>query len=216
MSIRVLLADDHAVVREGLHMLLEAEGDIIVVGHAADGREAVSKVQELHPDIVIMDIGMPELNGIEATRLVRETCADTRVVILSVYATAEHATRALEAGAQGYVLKESAGREVVEAVRAVHANRRYLAQAISDLLIEQCVQCQGTSEKSLLERLSARELEILQLTVEGKSSSEIARLFNLSSKSVETYRRRLKQKLGINDLPGLVKFAIQQGMISLE
>jgi len=166
---------------------------------------------------VIMDIGMPELNGIEATRQICQTCPSTKVVILSVYATAEHVSRSLEAGAQGYVLKGSAGREVIEAVRAVHANLRYLGRTIADVVIDEYVQgSNGIPKKSLMERLSPREIEILQLTVEGKSGGEIAGILHLSVKSVETYRSRLKQKLGIHDLPGLVKFAIRQGIILLE
>jgi DNA-binding NarL/FixJ family response regulator len=217
MPIKVFLADDHTVIRDGLRFMLEAQGDITVVGDAADGRQAVNQVQKLKPDVVIMDIAMPELNGIEATQQIRHTCPSTQVVILSVYSNAEHIFRALQAGARGYVLKESAGKEVVSAVRAVRVGRRYLSRKIAETMIDDYVhQRESTEAKSPLERLSPREREVLQLVVEGKSSKEIANIIHLSPKSVETYRSRLMQKLNVNDLPGLVKFAIQHGITTLE
>jgi RNA polymerase sigma factor (sigma-70 family) len=217
MSITVFLADDHAVVRDGLRFLLEAEHDIKVVGDAANGRETVRQVARLCPDVVIMDIAMPELNGIEAARKIGQVCPSTQVIMLSVHSTTEHVFQALQAGARGYLLKESAGIEVVNAVRAVHADRRYLSQKISDRLVDDYVrQRQATEAKSPLARLSPREREVLQLVVEGKSSAEIADILSLSLKTVETYRSRLMRKLGISDLPGLVKFAIQHGLTPLE
>ncbi|MBN1285926.1 MAG: response regulator transcription factor [Anaerolineae bacterium] len=217
MTIAVFLADDHAVVRDGLRLLLESQPDIQVVGDAANGREAVREIARLHPDIAVVDITMPELNGIEAARQIGAVSEGTQVVILSMHSTAEHVTRALQAGARGYLIKESAGREVVEAVRAVYAGRRYLSQRISDMVIEGYVNPQNSIElQSPLDRLSPREREILQLVVEGKSSNEIAELLALSSKTVDTYRSRLMQKLEIGDLPGLVKFAIQHGLTSLD
>jgi len=217
MSITVFLADDHAVVRDGLRFLLEAEHDIKVVGDAANGRETVRQVARLCPDLVIMDIAMPELNGIEAARKIGQVCPSTQVIMLSVHSTTEHVFQALQAGARGYLLKESAGIEVVNAVRAVHADRRYLSQKISDRLVDDYVrQRQATEAKSPLARLSPREREVLQLVVEGRSSAEIADILSLSLKTVETYRSRLMRKLGISDLPGLVKFAIQYGLTSLE
>ena len=217
MAIRVFLADDHGVVRDGLRLLLEAQEDITVVGDAADGREAVRQVQELGPDVVVMDIAMPELNGIEATYQLREMCPAIQIVILSIHSATEHILRALRAGARGYLLKESAGTEVVEAVRAVHAGRRYLSQRISDTVIDGYLrQDPGDRVRSPLESLSPREREVLQLVVEGKTSAEIGKILFLSPKTVETYRSRLMQKLGINGLPGLVKFALQHGLIPLE
>ena len=217
MAIRVFLADDHGVVRDGLRLLLEAQGDITVVGDAATGREAVRQVQELGPDVVVMDIAMPELNGIEATYQLREMCPAIQIVILSIHSATEHILRALRAGARGYLLKESAGTEVVEAVRAVHAGRRYLSQRISDTVIDGYLrQDPGDRVRSPLESLSPREREVLQLVVEGKTSAEIGKILFLSPKTVETYRSRLMQKLGINGLPGLVKFALQHGLIPLE
>jgi DNA-binding NarL/FixJ family response regulator len=188
-----------------------------MVGEAASGLDAAAQVRKLKPDVVVMDIAMPELNGIEATRQIRREVPKTQVVILSVYSTAEHIYRALKAGARGYLLKESAGSEVVRAVRAVHAGRRYLCEKIADTMIDAYFEQRKTAEaKSPLERLSDREREVFQLVVEGKSSKEIASIVHLSPKSVETYRSRLMQKLGVHDLPSLVKFAIQHGLTTLE
>ncbi|MFQ6102095.1 MAG: response regulator [Anaerolineae bacterium] len=216
-KIRVFLADDHAVVRDGLRFLLEAQDDIEVIGAAANGRDAVRQVAKLRPDVVIVDIAMPDLNGIEATWQIRETCPSAQVIILSMHSTSEHVFRALQAGARGYLLKESAGIEVVTAVRAVHAGRRHLSQRISDQMIDDYAHQRGAVEaESPLARLSPREREVLQLVVEGKSSAEIAAILSLSRKTVETYRSRLMNKLGISGLPGLVKFAIQHGLTPLE
>jgi len=217
VSITVFLADDHAVVRDGLRFVLEAEPDIQVIGDAANGRDTVRQVVELRPDVVVMDIAMPDMNGIEATWEIGQVCPSTQVVILSMHSTTEHIFRALQAGARGYLLKESAGIEVVNAVRAVHADRRYLSEKISDQLVDDYVrERQAAEAKSPLARLSPRERQVLQLVVEGKPSAEIAGILSLSLKTVETYRSRLMHKLGISDLPSLVKFAIQHGLTPLE
>ncbi len=217
MSITVFLADDHAVVRDGLRALLEAQPDIRVIGDAADGRETVRRVARFCPDVVVLDIAMPELNGIEAAREIGEVCPATQTIILSMHSTTEHIFRALQAGACGYLLKESAGIEVVNAVRAVHAGQRYLSQKISDKIIDDYIrQRQDAQARSPLAHLSPREREVLQLVAEGKSSAEIAEILALSLKTVETYRSRLMNKLGISDLPGLVRFAIQHGLTPLE
>ena len=217
MSITVLIAVDHRVILDGLHLLLEAKGDIKVVGEAVNGREAVQKARELNVDIVIMDIAMPQLNGIEATRQICKFSPSTRVIILSMHSTTEHITRAIKAGAHGYLLKESTGMELVDAVRAVFAGHRYMGQKISDILIDDYVDHHpDDSLAAPLECLSPREREIIQLVVEGKTSLEIANIIFLSPKTVETYRSRLMQKLGIKNLPDLIKFAIQKGLIPLE
>lgn len=217
MAIRVFLADDHAVVRDGLRSLLEAQADITVVGDAADGRETVRQVPRLHPDVVVMDIAMPELNGVEATLQIRQSGPATRIVILSMYSTTEHIFRALQAGAQGYVLKESAGKEVVNAVRAVYGGRHYLSPRVAEAMMDNCGYLRGAAQtKTPLDSLSYREREVLQLVVEGKTSSQIAEILYLSAKTVETYRSRLMQKLGLSDIPALVKFAIQHGLTPLK
>jgi DNA-binding NarL/FixJ family response regulator len=210
MTISVLLADDHVVVREGLRLLLEAQMDITVHGEASDGREVIRQAERLHPDVVVMDIAMPELNGIEATRQIRMVYPATQVVILSVHSTSEHVFRAFEAGALGYLLKESAGAELVEAVRAVHAGRRYLSHKLVEAGIDD--QLSRRRGKGPVNSLSVREREVLQLIVEGKSSAEIAGILSLSPKTVDTYRSRLMRKLDLDDLPSLVKFAIQHGL----
>lgn len=217
MSIKVFIADDHAMVREGLRLILEAERDIGVIGEAADGRQAVRLIQRLTPDVAIMDIAMPILNGIEATEQILNSKTFTRIIILSMHSSKEHIFRALEAGAKGYLLKESAGKELVKAIRAVYAGNRFLSDRISQTVIEDYIhQRIADSEESPIKRLSPREREVLQLVVEGKSSAEIASDLFLSPKTIETYRSRLMHKLGIKDLPGLVKFAIQHGMTSVE
>lgn len=217
MTITLFLADDHAVVRDGLRFLLEAQEDIKVIGDADNGRDAVRQVTQLAPDVVILDIAMPELNGIEAAAQIHEACPSTQIIILSMHSTNEHVFRALRAGARGYLLKESAGVEVVKAIHVVHAGRRYLSQKISDQVIDDYVSQRETiEEESPLARLSSREREILQLVVEGKSSADIAETLFLSPKTIETYRSRLMQKLGIGDIPSLVKFAIQHGLTPLE
>jgi DNA-binding NarL/FixJ family response regulator len=209
MTIRVLLADDHALMREGLRALLTASPGIEVVGEVGNGRDAVRRVEELAPDVLVMDVSMPDLNGIEAARIVREKRPQTRIVMLSMHSSREHVFRALGAGAAGYVLKDAASGEVIRAVHAVHAGGRYLSPALGDIARE----APGTGARvSPLESLSAREREVLQLVVEGRSSAEIARVVHLSPKSVETYRSRLMKKLGVSDLPALVKFAIQHGL----
>ena len=215
--IRILLADDHAVVRDGLRFLLAAQSDLEEIGDAANGREAVHRVAEQCPDVAILDIAMPELNGIEALRQIHTICPDTQVIILSMYATTKHILQALQAGARGYLLKESAGSEVVEAVRAVHSGRRHLSEKISDKVIDDFARLSEADQvEEPLARLSLREREVLQLVVEGKSSGEIANILSLSVSTVDTYRSRLMQKLGLGDVPSLVKFAIQQGLITLE
>ena len=214
MTIRVYIADDHAIIRDGLRVLLEARDDIEVVGGAGDGRQAVKDVNELRPDVVIMDIAMPHRNGIEATALLRASAPATRVIMLSMHATSEHVFRALQAGARGYVLKNSAGAELVEAVRTVSAGKRYFSPKVADLLVDDYVR-EGRSA-SPVEALSPREREILQLIAEGHTSVEVGRMLSLSPKTVETYRSRLMQKIGVEDLAGLVKFAILHGLTSID
>jgi DNA-binding NarL/FixJ family response regulator len=209
MTIRVFIADDHAVMRDGLKALLQAAGDITVVGEVANGQEAVRRVPELKPDVVLMDVAMPDLNGIEAARVLREKYPAARIVMLSMYSSSEHVYRALEAGAAGYLLKESAGNEVVTAVRAVHAGNRYLSRAVAQVGEGGTARAGGAGP---IDSLSARERQVLQLVVEGKSSAEIARSVHLSPKTVETYRSRLMKKLGVSDIPALVRLAIQHGI----
>ena len=217
MPIKVFLADDHAIVLDGLCALLEVEKDIRIVGVASNGREAVRQVQNLNPDVVIMDIAMPKLNGIEATQQILEIFPSIRVIILSMHSSNEYIFRALQAGARGYLLKASAGQEVVKAIRKVHDGNRYFSEFITEIVIDDYMyQRQTPWRERPLERLSAREREVLQMVVEGKSSVEIAKDLFLSPKTSETYRSRLMQKLGVSDLPSLVKFAIRHGVTTID
>lgn len=197
------------MMRDGLKALLSARAGIRIVAEAGDGRDAVRRAVEVKPDVVIMDISMPGLNGVEAARMLHEKCPGTRIVMLSMHSSSEHVFRAFKAGAMGYLLKESASAEVEAAVRAVHAGRKYLSRRLGAL--DPSMQT-VSGPASPLESLSARERQVLQLVVEGHSSSEIAALVHLSPKSVETYRSRLMKKLGVRDIPALVKFAVEHGL----
>lgn len=214
MKIRVALVDDHAIIREGLRSLLEKNGFIEVVGEAATGAECLAMLEAWRPEVVVMDISMPELNGIETTREIARQWPGVRVVILSVHSTTEHVYQAFAAGAMGYVLKESIGRELLKAIRAAHCAKRYLSEKIEAAGGEQFLS--PGAAKSPLESLSQRERQVLQLVVEGYASVEIAARLALSAKTVETYRSRLMQKLGLSDITALVKFAIQHGLTTLE
>src|SRR5437588_1318450 len=212
MTIRILIADDHAVVGEALKHLIEAQEDRQVVAIVGDGREAVRIAKEAQPHVVLMDLSMPELNGADATRAIVENDPKCRVIVLSMYAEREYVRRALKSGAAGYVVKRSAAKEVVEAIRAVHAGQRYLSPRVADVVINDYAE----ERDDPLARLSAREREVLQLLAEGRTGAEIAQRLSLSQKTVETYRARLVEKLGIRDVAGLVRFAIQRGLVSLD
>jgi len=208
MSIRVLLADDHALMRQGLRALLASTGEIEVVGEVGTGREAERQVLELDPGVVLMDIAMPDLNGIEAARIIHLKSPATRIVMLSMHVSAEYVYRAFEAGACGYLLKEMAVDEVITAVRTVHAGKQYVSPALAKTVPDAC----ASRARGPVDSLSTRERQVLQLVVEGRTSSEIAQMIHLSPKSVETYRSRLMAKLGVSDLPTLVKFALEHGL----
>ncbi len=211
--VKIIIADDHAVVAEGLKHVVEAQADMEVVALAADGREAVRQARELQPDVVLMDLSMPELNGADATRAILERDPKCRVIVLSMYSEREYVRRALKAGAAGYVVKRSAAKEVVDAIRAVHAGQRYLSPRVADVVLDDYA---GNDRDDPLARLSAREREVLQLLAEGRTGAQIAERLSLSQKTVETYRARLVEKLGIRDVAGLVRFAIQRGIVSLD
>lgn len=213
MRITVFVADDHAVLRDGLATLLAAQPDMEVVGTASNGRTAVAEVLRLAPRVAILDISMPELDGIEAARQILAANPNTHVMILSMHAGAQHVFHALEAGVRGYMLKESASREVIEAVRVVQAGRRYLSPRVAEIV------AQGVSDRSgvsPISSLSQREREILKLVADGHSSAEIGTMLHLSPKTVDTYRSRMMQKLHVTDLAGVIKLAIQHGLTSLE
>jgi len=210
MRISVLIVDDHTLVRDGLSALLANHADIEVVGTAANGREAVRDVQRLRPNVVLMDISMPVMGGLEAMRQIVERCPSSKIVIFSMHATIEHCQQAVRAGASGYVLKESATEEVAAAIHSVHVGRRFISPKITERFEPKF------DTESPIESLSRREREILQLVAEGHRSAKIASLICLSRKSVETYRSRLMQKLGMRGLCDLVKFAIRNGLTTVE
>jgi DNA-binding NarL/FixJ family response regulator len=215
VKINVILADDHAIVRDGLCALLEFNPEVEVVGSVSDGHQVINLVQKLHPDLVIMDISMPEVNGIHATQRILELSPNVGVIILSMFGTPEHIYHALQAGARGYLLKESAGRELMDAIQTVHAGKFYLSHPVLSTLITDYLHVRTRSHKTgPLELLSQREREILQLVVEGKTSAEIAETLYLSPKTVESYRSRMMKKLGTPDMPSLIKLAVQEGLIT--
>jgi DNA-binding NarL/FixJ family response regulator len=214
MRIRVLIADDHAVVAEGLQHVVSAHADLTVVGNVEDGRAALQCATELRPDVVIMDIAMPGMNGLEATRAIRDRIPDTRVIILSMHSNPEYVYRALRAGASAFVVKRSAARELVEAIRTVHAGRHYFSPQIAESVFGR--KFGSGARPDPLRALSGREREVLQLLAEGRGVGEIAEALHLSPKTIETHRAHLYEKLDIHDLPGLVRFAIRHGVSTLE
>lgn len=213
MAISVLLLDDHAVVRDGLQALLRAQPDLEVAGSFGEAAEALRFAGESPPDVAIVDISLTGMSGIEAAKRIHDLCPETHILMLSMHASPEFVYQALRAGASGYVLKESAGTEVVSAIRAVLAGKRYLSEKISARTLDDYMRERGPDLP--LDRLSARERQVMKLIVEGSTSSEVAVLLGVSPKSVDTYRSRLMAKLGVDDLPGLVKFAIRHGVTSV-
>jgi len=212
---RVLLADDHTLIRAGLRMVVEAQPDFTVVGEAEDGRSAVELATKLKPDVVVMDIGMPNLNGIEAARQIRDESPDTQVVMLSMHSDEGYVLRALKAGAKGYLLKDSAEADLARAIRAAVAGKAFFSPAVGKVLLEDYMRkLQRTGAEDSYELLSAREREILQLVAEGKSSKEIANLLNLSVYTVETHRAKVMQKLNLRGIPELILYAVRKGIIS--
>ncbi len=214
-KIRILLADDHSIVRRGLQYLLERSPDLEVVGEAADGREAVKLATELSPDVVVMDIAMPQLNGIEATAQIVKRSPKTGVVILSMYSDEEYILRALTAGAKGYLLKDSAESDLLRAVEAVAQGKTFFSPAIAQALLEDYVRMlQQRGLKDSYDLLTDREKEILQLLAEGKSNKEVAALLNLSVYTVETHRANLMQKLNLHNTAELVLYAVRKKIVA--
>ena len=213
-GIRILLADDHTVMRAGLRLLLERERDMSVVGEAADGREAVALADSQQPDVAVIDIAMPNLNGIEATRQIAAKHPHTAVVILSMHSDESYVLRALKAGARAYLLKDSAEADLIGAVRAVRAGRSFFSPTVSKMLLEDHVrQLKHRGQEDSYELLTNRERELLQLLAEGKSNKEVAALLNLSLYTVETHRSHIIQKLGLHTVPDLILYAVRKGII---
>jgi DNA-binding NarL/FixJ family response regulator len=214
-KIRILLADDHTVMRGGLRLLLERQPDFIVVGEAADGRQAVALAETENPSVVVMDIAMPMLNGIEATLQIASRNPRIAVIILSMHSDESYVLRALKAGARGYLLKDSAEADLIKAVRSVHEGRTSFSPVISRMLLEDYIrQLQQRGGEDSYELLSSREREVLQLIAEGKSNKEIASMLNLSLYTVETHRTHILQKLNLHSVPELILYAVRKGIIS--
>jgi two-component system, NarL family, response regulator NreC len=212
--IRILVADDHSVIRSGLRLVLERQPDFQVVAEASDGREAVTAAGETKPDVVVMDLAMPNLNGIEAARQITSSHPATAVVVLTMHSDEEYVLRALKAGARGYLLKESAEADLIAAVRAVSAGKAFFSPVVSRMLVEDYVrQLQDRDLEDSYELLTAREREILQLVAEGKSNKEIANLLNLSVYTVETHRSNILEKLNLHSVPELILYAVRKGVI---
>jgi DNA-binding NarL/FixJ family response regulator len=212
MTISVFLADDHAIVVDGLRALLETSREFTVTGIADNGRKAVEEVQRLQPDVAVLDIAMPDMGGIEATRRIVDKCPKSRVLILSMFMSSEHVFRALRSGALGYVLKESAGAELMEAIHKVHAGQRYLSHRITEALVGDFFQ--HKTNVSPLDSLSLRERDVLQQVVEGYTNAVIAENLSISTSTVETYRARILKKLKLKDTVELIKFAMRLGLIA--
>jgi DNA-binding NarL/FixJ family response regulator len=213
--VRILLADDHTVMRAGLRALLERQPGLSVVAEAADGREAVKLAESEKPDIVVMDIAMSGLNGIEATRQIVAQNPRVHVIILSMHSDESYVLRALKAGARGYLLKDSAESDLLQGIRAVREGKSYFSPAVSRLLLEDYIrQLQHRGEEDSYDLLTPREREILQLIAEGRSNKDIANLLNLSVYTVETHRTRILQKLNLHTVPELILYAVRKGIIS--
>ena len=212
---RVLIADDHLVVRAGIRALIESIDGVTVVGEANDGREAVELVATLRPEIALLDVSMPGLNGIEAAMRLREQSPDTRVIILSMHANDVYVRMALKAGAAGYVLKSATAAELQAALQAVARGEVYLSPAVSKQVVKGFVDATASAE-SPLEVLTTRQREILQLIAEGRTTKEVAFTLAISAKTVETHRAQIMERLQIHDVPGLVRFAIRTGLISAD
>lgn len=215
-QIRVLLAEDHAIVREGLRSLLEKQSEIEIVCEAEDGRIAVERVREHQPDVVIMDITMPNLNGVEATRQITNEFPQIKVIALSVHSNRIFVADMLEAGASGYVLKECLFDELVQAIHAVIDGRTYLSSRITGVVVEDYIKRLVNVSDSPLSSLTSREREVLQLVAEGKSTKEIALELHVSTKTIEANRRQIMEKLDIHSIAELTKYAVREGLTTLE
>jgi len=215
LPIRILLADDHSIVREGLRALLERQQEFEVVGDAADGREAVEMAKTGHPDVVVMDVAMPGLNGIEATRRITARSPQVGVVILSMHSDESYILRSLKAGARGYLLKDSLQADLIDAVRAAAQGKSFFSPKVSKVLQEDYInELQARGAEDTWELLTDREREILQLVAEGKTNKEIAALLNISPYTIDTHRSHILQKLNLHSAPELILYAIRKGIIA--
>jgi two-component system response regulator NreC len=216
MGIRIIIADDHQILRQGLKTLLAKEPDMEVVAEAEDGRRTLTKVRELRPHVVVMDVKMPDLNGIEATRQILSEFPDVKVIALSMYTDHRFVTNMLKAGAHAYLLKDCAFEELVQAIRLVMNNKTYLSPGVTEMIVKDYVNGSPGPAQTAFSKLTPREREVLQLLAEGKRTNQIAELLYIGVKTVETHRWQIMNKLGIRNLAELTKYAIREGLTSLE
>jgi two-component system response regulator NreC len=213
-KIHVLLADDHTILRAGLRMMLDAQPDIEVVGEASDGRQALAEALRLQPDLVLMDITMPEMNGIEATRQIKRALDTTRVLILTMHENEEYLFQVLRAGASGYILKEAAGTELISAIRIVYAGRFYMSPSAQSMMVGDYLQrVRSGEERDSYSALTEREREILKLVAEGHTNNQIAERLFISPKTVDTHRTHIMDKLNLHSRAELVKYAMRRGLL---
>ena len=216
MKIKILLADDHKIVRDGLRTLVEKEPDMEVVGEAENGRQAVRLTQELTPDVVIMDITMADLNGIEAARQIHKEIPEVKVIALSMHSDRRFVAGMLEAGASGYLLKDCAFEELTRAIKNVVSNKIYLSPGITDVVVKDYLGKSTKASRSVFSNLTNREREVLQLLAEGRSTKQIAQSLHVSIKTIETHRRQIMKKLNMHSIAELTKYALREGLTSLE
>jgi two-component system response regulator NreC len=214
MSIKVLIADDHQIMREGLRAMLEKEHDIVVLGEAEDGRMIERLARELAPDVIIMDVAMPDLNGIEATRQIVAELPGVKIIALSMHDDRRFVLNMLKAGAAGYMLKDSAFTDLAKAIRVVMSGKTYLSHEVTDIVVKDYVSSSQPAESSAFHLLSPREREVLQLLAEGKTSAQIGEKLHISVKTVETHRQQIMVKLKIRSVAELTKYAIREGLTS--
>jgi DNA-binding NarL/FixJ family response regulator len=214
-KIRIILVDDHAILRDGIRALLKNESDMVVIGEAEDGRTAVNLTRQLLPDVVLMDIAMPLLNGLEATRQIIHDCPKVKVLILSMYDNEEYIRNSLANGAMGYILKDAAAAELLEAIRAVHRGETILSPAVTRLVVENYLRWGELKKENNADGLSPREREVLQLIAEGYSNKQIAEILCISIKTVQAHRMNLMSKLDLHDRADLIKYAIQRKIIDI-
>jgi two-component system response regulator NreC len=215
-KIKLLVADDHKIFRQGIKKLLEEEPDLQVAGEAADGRDAVKKATELKPDVILMDITMSTLNGLEATKQIKKVLPDVRVIMVTMHKNEEYVLQSFQAGASGYILKEGAVEELVSAIRSIHQDKSFLSPSISKTLISAYLRKMETGKtQTPFDLLTDREREVLQLIAEGYTNREVAKALFISVKTVEAHRAHIMQKLNIHDIAKLVKYAIQKGLVDL-
>jgi DNA-binding NarL/FixJ family response regulator len=215
MKITVIIADDHMIVRDGIRSLLEKQPDIEVVAEADNGRTALKHAQQLSPDVIIMDIGMRELNGIDATRQIIGKLPDVKILALSMYSDKQFIKGMLKAGASGYMLKDSASKELVDAIRIVANNKVYISPSIAGVVAEDFLEHSAEKDASAHSVLTTREAEVIQLLAEGKSTKQAASILGVSIKTIESHRHNIMKKLNIDNIVGLIKYAIREGIISI-